>query len=170
MKQVILLVSFFLLINSIKNENDLTSNKGWETVCHESSCKSTLEQCIQNGCLGKASCKSCVEYYLSTCSKCVDDIYDESTQITLGNNNKTIICDANNQLHTTVCNFYCRSLFKPNFKCEVISNIPVCNCIDLTTTTSTTTTTATRFPTVTTTTTKKPENLQSNLYLLIFIK
>ena len=131
-----------LLISSIRSQYDL--NKSWQVVCAVNSCVSTLQQCISGGCLGKALCKSCVEDYLPSCSRCVDDIYDETTQITLPDNTKTLICDINNQLHTTVCNFFCRSLFKLNYKCEIISDMPVCNCIG--TTTSTTTTMTTKKP------------------------
>ena len=144
----ILLINLFLLISSIRSEYDKLE-KSWPVVCTVYSCESTLQQCISVGCLGKAFCKSCVEEYHTTCGRCVDDIYDETAQITLPDNRKTIICDMNNQLHTTVCNFFCRSLFKLNYKCEIISDVPVCNCMD--TTTPTTTTAAS-------TTTKKPDN------------
>ena len=174
----ILLINLFLMLSSIRSEYDLgLIFKGWETTCKIiTSCESTLNQCIENSCLGKTSCRSCVETYLTSCLRCVDEIYDETTQITLPDNRKTIICDMNNQLHTTVCNFYCRSLFKLNYKCEIISDMPVCNCIDTTTLTPTTssmtstTITTTKTPTTTTattinptttvlsTTTKKPDN------------
>ena len=147
------------MINPIRSEYDLGLNfKGWETTCKITSCESTLNQCIVNSCLGKPSCRSCVETYLTSCSRCVDEIYDETTQITLPDNRKTIICDMNNQLHTTVCNFFCRSLFKLNYKCEIMSDIPVCNCMDTTTPTPTTSTTTptTTLPTTLTTTTKTP--------------
>jgi hypothetical protein len=134
----IFLINFFLLINSIRNENDF--NKAWQSICKINSCESTLKECVSDGCFGKANCKSCVEDYLPTCSRCVDDIYDESTQITLPDNRKTIICDINNSLHTAVCNFFCRSLLKPNYKCEIVSDIPVCNCFDTATSTTSTTT------------------------------
>ena len=162
---LILIINLFLMINSIRNENDF--NKAWQSICTLYSCESTLQQCINVGCFGKANCKSCVEDYPTTCSKCVDDIYDESTQITLPDNRKTIICDINNQLHRTVCNFFCRSLFKPNHKCDIISDMPVCNCIDLTTPITTSTTTTTATPTVTTTvsstTTHKNPEYPSNM-------
>ena len=131
----ILLISLFLLINSVRNENDL--NKTWMVVCNINSCESTLQRCINDGCVGKVSCKSCVDNYLPTCSRCVDDIYDETTQITLADNRKTIICDLNNQLHKTVCNFFCRSLFKIDYRCEIISDMPLCNCIDISVSTTT---------------------------------
>jgi hypothetical protein len=148
----IFIINFFLLINSIRNEDN--SNKNWEFICKINSCESTLQDCIRGGCLGKPNCKSCVESYHTTCGRCVDDIYDETTQITLPDNTKTIICDLNNNLHSTVCNFYCRSFYKPNYKCEIISDIPVCNCIDTTTTSTTTTTT------------KKPNYPSNNLIIL----
>jgi hypothetical protein len=113
------------------------------------SCETTLQQCISIGCFGKANCKSCVEDFSPSCSRCVDDIFDETAQITLPDNRKTIICDANNQLHTTVCNFFCRSLFITNYKCEILSDLPVCNCKEIATsppTTRTTTTTTTKIP------------------------
>ena len=144
---IVLLINLFLLISSLRSEPS-NLNKSWQAVCTINSCESTLQQCIGVGCLGKVSCKSCVDVYHTTCGRCVDDIYDESTQITLPDNRKTIICDINNQLHTTVCNFFCRSLFKLNYKCEIISDMPVCNCMDTTTPTTT----------ATSTTTKKPEN------------
>ena len=145
------------MISLIRNENDLTS-KAWQSICKINSCESTLQECINDGCFGKISCKSCVEDYHTTCGRCVDDIYDEAAQITLPDNRKTIICDINNQLHTTVCNFFCRSLFKLNYKCEIISDMPVCNCIDASTTTTST---------MTTTTTKKPDNPSNRVHRTI---
>ena len=159
MKRVFLIIiNFLLLINSTRNEANLATSKSWESICKIQSCESTLEQCIQSGCLGKTSCKSCVETYHTSCSRCVDDIYDETTQVTLPDNHKTIICDANNQLHTTVCNFYCRSLLKPNYKCEIISDIPVCNCIDMISSTTTSTST-----------TKKPDYPSKIFFFAFFI-
>ena len=154
----IFLINLYLMINQIRSEYDLDLIfKGWETTCKITSCESTLNQCIVNSCLGKPSCRSCVETYLTSCSRCVDEIYDETTQITLPDNRKTIICDMNNQLHTTVCNFFCRSLFKLNYKCEIISDMPVCNCMDSTTpTTSSTTSATTTLSTTLTTTTITP--------------
>ena len=143
----VLLIDLILMISSIKNENDL--NKSWPISCVVYSCESTLHQCISDGCFGKANCKNCVEYYHTTCGRCVNDIYDETTQITLPDNRKTIICDINNQLHTTVCDFFCRSLFKLYYICEIIINMPVCNCMDTSSTT--------------TTTTKKPDNISNIL-------
>ena len=139
--KILRVILFFLMINKIRNES---LSKNWQTICKIYSCEATIEKCIENGCLGKASCKSCVETYQSACSRCVDDIYDESTQIALPDNNKKLICDVTNKFHLTVCNFYCRSLFKIYFKCEIMSDIPVCDCKDgqdVSTTTSTTTTT-----------------------------
>ena len=141
------------MISSIKNEPS-SLNKAWQSICKINSCESTLQECINDGCFGKVNCKSCVEDYHTTCGRCVDDIYDEAAQITLPDNRKTIICYMNNQLHITVCNFFCRSLFKLNYKCETIRDMPVCNCMDTTTLTPTTTT----LPTTLTTTTKKPNN------------
>ena len=143
-----------LIIGSKRSENNFY--KAWQSLCAINSCESTLQECINHACFGKANCKSCVEDYKPTCSKCVDDIYDETAQFQLpGSNIKTIVCDSKSQMHTTVCNFFCRSLFKPNFKCEVISDFPVCNCIDSFTTTTTTTTKPTT-PTTTTPTTTMP--------------
>ena len=156
----ILLINIFLMINSIRNENELL-NKAWGSVCKINFCGAALEECIDKDCLGKVNCKACVESYRKTCSICVDEIYDETAQITLPDQRKTIICDLNNQLHVTVCDFYCRSLFKQNYKCEIISNIPVCNCIDIAT--STTTAPSTTTTTFLFTTTKKPDH-QSNTF------
>ena len=143
----ILFINLFLMISSIRNENDFyLSFKSWETTCKIISCEASLNQCIENSCLGKTNCRSCVDTYFTSCSRCVDDIYDETTLITLPDNTKTIICDIKNQLHTTVCNFFCRSLFKLNYKCEIISDMPVCNCMDITTSTFTTTTNKPEYP------------------------
>ena len=144
MKGISIIINVLLLISSIRSENSFS--KAWETICKINACEPTLQDCISDGCFGKASCRSCVETYHTTCSRCVDDIYDETTQITLPDNRKTIICDVSNQLHRTVCNFYCRTLYKPNYKCEIISDIPVCNCIDIATTTTTTTTKKPDYP------------------------
>ena len=157
MKQIIvLIINVFLMINSIRNETYF--DKAWQAICKVSSCEPHLQECINDGCFGKPNCKSCVDVYSSNCSRCVDEIYDETAQITLPDNRKTIICDMNNQLHTTVCNFFCRSLVKPNYKCEIISDIPVCNCIDSTSSPASTTSTPS-----TTITTKSPITYPSNL-------
>lgn len=132
MKSIIFL---FLLINLIKSEF-FSLNKNWDTTCRflsiffYSECERTLERCIIgiNGCLGTENCRSCVEASQSSCKRCIDDIFDETTQITLPDNKKTIICDMNNKLHTTVCNFYCRSLNFTNYKCEILNDLPICNC------------------------------------------
>ena len=165
----LVLMNLLVLVSSTRSEYDLgLIFKGWETTCKITSCESTLNQCIENSCIGKLSCRSCVETYLTSCSRCVDDIYDETTQITLPDNRKTIICDMSNQLHTTVCHFFCRSLFKLNYKCEIISDMPLCNCMDTTPTPTTTTTfpttRATTTSTTSTTTTKKPDD-PSNMSL-----
>ena len=138
------------MVGSISSLRSRTSfNKAWQSQCLINSCEPTLQECISHACFGKANCKSCVEDYKPTCSKCVDDIFDETAQIQLpGINSNTIICDSNNQMHTTVCNFFCRSLFKPFYKCEVLNSLPVCTCMD---TLPTTTTTPTTTPTPTTT-------------------
>jgi hypothetical protein len=130
----VLLINLFFMLSSIRSEYDL--NKSWPISCVIYSCESTLHQCMNDGCFGKLSCNSCIETYLASCSRCVDDIYDEAAQITLPDNRKTIICDINNQLHTTVCNFFCRSLFQLYYICEIITNMPVCICMDTTTTTT----------------------------------
>jgi hypothetical protein len=155
MKQLsVLLINALLLISSIRNENNF--DKAWQSICTINSCESTLKQCISIGCFGKANCKGCVEDFLPTCSRCVDAIFDETAQITLPDNRKAIACDSHNQLHTTVCNFYCTSLSKSNYKCEVIGGFPVCDCFEtakstaVITTTSTTPTTTTTTPTITT--------------------
>ena len=129
------------MINSIITRNESGLNKAWQSICKISSCEPLLQECISDGCFGKANCKSCVDDYEPSCSRCVDDIFDETAQISLPDSHKTIICDANNQLHTTVCNFYCRSLLKPNYKCEIISDITVCSCIDIMPSTTTASTT-----------------------------
>lgn len=150
MKLLILtLISLFLVISSIRSEYELT--KAWQSICLINSCEATLQECINHSCFGKTNCKSCVEDYKPTCSKCVDDIFDVTAQIQLPGNINTIICDKNSQLHTTVCNFYCRGLFKPVSECEILNDFPVCNCVDSFTTTTTAPTTTTAAPTTTTT-------------------
>ena len=118
--------------------NDISSPK-WEKSCQK--CHRPLENCKDLNWLGKNACNKCIIIANSfDCDSCLTEIFQESSIITLPNKRKTIICDKNNQLHTTVCNFYCRSLFKPNYKCEIVSNMPVCNCMHTTTPTTTTTT------------------------------
>ena len=131
----IFLINLFLLVSPIRSQSYF---KAWQSICSIYSCEAHLQQCISLGCFGKANCKSCVEDFSSTCSRCVDDIFDETAQITLPDSTKTIICNANNQLHSTVCNFYCRSLYKINYKCEIVSDFPVCNCNPIAPTTTTT--------------------------------
>ena len=159
-------------------------NQVWEYVCE--SCQETLEQCIENDCLGEEECQDCIIENSLNCVSCFTEIFDESALITLADNSKTIICDANNELHEIVCNFYCRSFFKPNYKCEILNDVSVCICVDKTTsfteTTGTTeylsitssilTTTDTKFeysstsnPQSSTTSTKMPD-FPSNLFNL----
>jgi WD40 repeat protein len=136
---------------------DISSPK-WAKSCQK--CHRPLENCKDLNCLGKKACNKCIFIVNSfDCHSCLTEIFQESSMITLPDKRKTIICDKNSDLHTTVCNFFCRSLFKPNYKCEIVSNMPVCNCMDTTTSNPTTTTTTpittttTTTPTTTTTTT-----------------
>ena len=156
-------------ISSLRSKSSF--NRAWQSICSINSCESTLQECISHACFGKANCKSCVEDYKLECSKCVDEIYDETAQIQLpGLNQNTIICDSNNQMHTTVCNFFCRSSFKPFYKCELISSIPICTCMDSLTTSTKTTTPISTTPTPTTTTTKTTTTTENTLgmkYLFI---
>ena len=112
------------------------SSPEWVRSCQE--CQKPLNQCIDDNCWGEEACKECIHANYSNCSECLAEIFQESSQITLPDNRETIICDINNQLHITVCNFFCRSLFKLKYKCEIISNMPICTCIDITLTTSST--------------------------------
>ena len=131
MKQLsIFWLSLFLMIGSIRSEN-LTS-KAWQSICKLSSCEPTLKECINQSCFGKENCRSCVEDYSANCLRCVDDIHDPTALITLPDNRKTIVCDMNNELHLTVCNFFCRSSYKPSSKCEIKFDVPVCSCMDST--------------------------------------
>jgi WD40 repeat protein len=114
-----------------------TLSHEWEQICEI--CQETLEQCIENDCLGEEECQDCIIENSLNCVSCFAEIFDESAQITLPDDSRTIICDADNELHVTVCNFFCRSLFKPNYKCEILNDVPVCNCLDKTTSLTVTT-------------------------------
>lgn len=153
MKQLSI-IALFLMISSVRNENYFKTSKAWQSICKINSCEATLTDCINHSCFGKENCRSCVEDYLPSCTRCVDDIYDATALITLPDNRKTIICDMMNQLHLTVCNFFCRSSYKPNFKCEIINDFPVCNCIE---------------SIITVTEILKPDN-PSNQFLINFIQ
>jgi len=106
----------------------LMEYEGWEMICEMNSCQLILEECTNKGCLGKEGCKSCVESYQTTCLSCVLQIYDQTALVTLENDESTIVCDANNQLHKTVCNFYCRGLNKVYYKCETKEDQQICSC------------------------------------------
>jgi hypothetical protein len=147
----LILLNVLLMINSISNESGL--NKAWESICKINSCEPTLQECISDGCFGKTNCQSCVKDYNTNCSRCVEDIFHETAEIILPGNRKTIACNSHNQLHTAVCNFYCRSLSKSNYKCEIISDFHVCDCFETTKFTTVTTTTTTTPSTKTRTTT-----------------
>ena len=103
-------------------------SKGWETVCKIYNCQSVLKSCISNGCLGKDSCRSCVEVYDPSCSRCFDDIITEAFY-TGSNGQPTIICDKANELHLVSCELFCRANFITKFKCEVLNGLPICNCL-----------------------------------------
>jgi hypothetical protein len=125
-------IVFFLLSILLKSrgENKLVSKeeqKTWLTTCRLLDCKSTLRECISDGCLGKQSCKSCIQLTNIACLRCFDDILNEVDDF-LGSAQSTIICDKSNELHTTVCEFFCRTNFKTYWQCDVLNGIPLCNC------------------------------------------
>ena len=164
----------FLTLNVLIAKSE--HSKGWETVCKIYSCQSVLKNCISNGCLGKDSCRSCIEVYDTSCSRCFDDIINEAVYAG-SNGQSTIICDKANELHLVSCELFCRTNFITKFKCEVLNGLPICNClgeqpiisttIDLTTstasTTTTTSTTSTTTTTVITTTLKSNTSYPSNV-------
>jgi hypothetical protein len=79
------------------NENEIVRN--WEVICSILSCKSVLDRCIQNQCLGADQCRNCVLSKNKICSRCVDSILNE--QFNTMNGTQTIICDSSNSLHET---------------------------------------------------------------------
>jgi len=124
MTNLYLLIIWLLLTTKlISNE----AQKTWLTTCRLLDCKPTLRECINDGCLGKQSCKSCIQLTNVACIKCFDDILNEVDDF-LGSGQSTIICDKSNELHLTVCEFFCRINFKTYWQCDVLNGIPICNC------------------------------------------
>jgi WD40 repeat protein len=107
------------------------AGKLWISSCRLSNCQNALEMCVRDGCLGKAMCQMCIQQYSSECLKCVNEILSESEDL-LGANQPTIFCDNANPLHQAACSYFCRTNYKTQSKCVVISDLPICNCeIDL---------------------------------------
>lgn len=109
---------------------DVRDDEGWEKTCEMYSCRSKLMECANQRCLGKEECTRCVQSYDSLCLRCVYGIFDEAGHVTLANNETTIVCDAGNQLHVTVCSFYCKSLNRVNNQCKTENGRKVCKCLD----------------------------------------
>jgi hypothetical protein len=138
------------LIKGLNSENLNTQDpRGWESICSILSCKSVLDNCIRNNCIGKDNCRNCVLSENQMCVRCVDGLWNE--QYFPINGTQTIICDPVNNLHLTTCNFYCRMKESFVWKCEQIGGYPLCNCETYLTNTSTSATTTTSTSTITST-------------------
>ena len=171
---VSLIFLLFLITDLAQSFDQKESVKNWESVCSILSCKTVLDKCIQNACLGADQCRSCVQTQNQNCLRCLDSIINE--QYFTINGAQTIICDSLNSLHSTTCNCYCRMNESENWKCEQIGGYPLCNCYGSTSTTTlsttastaSTTTTSTASSTTTstasTTTTSIPSTTTTNIY------
>jgi len=131
--------------------NQVITAKGWESTCKILFCQTTLQTCVTNGCLGQQDCRKCIETVNQNCLRCYDDMVSQAYYTSI-NNQPTIVCDKNLELHQVSCQLFCRTNNFIDSKCDLVNNVPLCNCISTTTTTSTTTpTTTTTTPTTTTT-------------------
>ena len=131
--------------------NQIITPKGWESTCKILFCQTSLQTCVTNGCLGQVDCRKCIESVNQNCLRCYDDIVSQAFYIQ-SNNQPTIVCDKNSDLHQVSCQLFCRSNNYADSKCDIVNNVPVCNCL-LNSSSSTATSTSTTPSTTTSTTT-----------------
>jgi len=129
--------------------NQIITPKGWESTCKILFCQTSLQTCVTNGCMGQVDCRKCIETVNQNCLRCYDDIISQAFYLQ-SNNQPTIVCDKNLDLHQVSCQLFCRSNNYVDSKCDIVNGVPVCNCLSNSSSTTTSTSTT---PTPTTTTT-----------------
>jgi hypothetical protein len=161
-------LKFLILFLSVVHLNVtilcIDSNKIWTFTCRVDNCKEGLETCISSNCFGARGCKSIIDEFYPTCSRCVNNILDPDGY-ELVNGNYHSICDNNDDLQVKVCLFYCRVNYYPFGQCVRQNNVPICKCgSDAEITTVITTTSSTITSTISTT---KNEPLWTLLLTLV---
>ena len=127
----------------------------WTVTCRSEFCKESLETCISNNCFGVRVCKSIIDTFYPNCTRCVDDILDQSNY-ELVNRNYQLVCDNTDDLQVKACIFYCRVNWYPYGDCVKQNNyMRICRCLDedINTPISTLTTTTSPYTSTTTSTT-----------------
>ena len=127
--------SSLLIFISILNAFLEDPSKVFTVTCRNDFCKKGLETCITNNCYGARGCKSIIELFYPNCTRCVDDILDQSNY-ELVNGNYHLVCDPNDDMQIKACLYYCRVYYYPFGQCLRQNNIPICRCSDEDTTTS----------------------------------
>ncbi|RNA06504.1 NACHT and WD domain [Brachionus plicatilis] len=126
------LVLFIVLFASQSQSAKIINPKFWLTTCPLSGCTLTFNACL--GCYGERNCKSCITSIKPECATCADDIFAEDGLETI-NENKYLLCDANDSFQVTVCHFHCRGRYYQTGKCTRLLNFPICECLSTTTST-----------------------------------
>ena len=128
-------ISFFFFVSTINNAFVEDPSKVFTVTCRTDFCKEGLETCIQNNCYGARGCKSIIELFYPNCTRCVDDILDQSNYEFV-NGNYHLVCDPNDDMQIKACLYYFRVYYYPFGQCLRQNNIPICRCSDEDTTTS----------------------------------
>ncbi|RNA06506.1 hypothetical protein BpHYR1_054191 [Brachionus plicatilis] len=131
----VLLISTLFFVSTLETWN--IQPKFWLTSCSLSGCSLTLNAC--HHCYGEKNCKSCITSIKPECSKCVDDIFNQSDLQNV-EDNKYLLCDASDSFQVTVCHFHCRGKYYQTGNCIRLNNIPVCQCTSQVSSNSSTTT------------------------------
>ena len=151
-------MNIFFIFLCIASVSAVDLSKIWTVTCRSDFCKEGLDTCISSNCYGARGCKSVIDTFYPNCTRCVDDILDQSNY-ELVNGNYQLICDNTDDLQVKACLFYCRVNWYPYGECvRQNNNMRICRClvedtnIPITTTTTTTTIETTTPSTSTTTT------------------
>ncbi len=105
------------------------SEKVWINTCRIFYCEYGLNMCVRNGCLGRSNCQNCIKEFFASCEICAQDIFSEAQDF-LNTGTATLLCDPSDQLHQVACSFFCRSNLKLYSECKLMSQKPLCQCLD----------------------------------------
>ena len=119
----------FLLFVSTTNAFVADLSKVYIITCRSGYCIEGLQACISNNCLGARQCRSVIESFYPTCTRCVDDILDQNSY-ELVNGNYHLVCNPNDDMQVKACLYYCRVYYYPFGECVRQNNVLICRCSD----------------------------------------
>ncbi|RNA28450.1 serine threonine kinase [Brachionus plicatilis] len=121
MFKYLILVNFLILgSNSFNQYASIT--------CQTSFCKLALDPCVR--CFGVYQCKKCILSVEKDCLPCADEIYAQKN-VMIGRN-QFQMCHTLNDLSNKICHMFCRGYFYETGSCQMLNDIFVCQCSNVT--------------------------------------